>query len=577
MKSRDFNAKSGHHLENCVLSAELRDGVGLEMTLLSLTTRSFRVRASRFAMACFHSHSHGGSRRFPDKEAVSLQDRHEAWFVKIVTTLFVVDQHCLGSYLSGKLSPLVAFEVIRRIPDPNLGVKFLEFSRLNLDVCHCYQTYDWVVRSLCQIGLHDLARLVLQSMRSDGHLPDGLLLGFLVLSFGKAGKIDIVKKLLAEARGKEVRITSFLYNGLLSWLVKENQEIEAVCLFNEHLALQSPPDTWTFNILIQGLCRAGEVDRGFEFLNDMDKFGCVPDVVTYNTLISGFCRINEVERGYHLLQEVEPRTGRSPDVVTYTSVISGFCKLGKMDKASFLFAEMTRSGIDPSVVTFNVLIDGFGKIGNIGGAEAVFGKMVSFGCQPDVVTFSSLIDGYCRTGKVNLALKFWDVMKVRNVSPNVYTYSILINALCKENKIQKARDFLKHLKHRRISPKPFMYNPVIDGFCKAGNVDEANAILNEMEEMRCSPDKITFTILIIGHCMKGRMHEAINIFHKMLAIGCAPDNITVSSLIICLLKAGMPSEASRIVQMASKDPNLDLPSFGKTIPLMMNAEIPAAA
>jgi len=547
--------------------------VGLHMTLFSLTG-PFRVRASTIAIARFHGQTQGGSRFYPDRQVIQ---NPESWFVKVVSTLFV-NSHSLDAclnYLCEKLTPLIAFEVIKRFNNPKVGFKFLEFSRLNLNVNHCYSTYNLLMRSLCQMGHHDLVNIVFDYMGSDGHLPDSKLLGFLVTWMAQASDFDMVKKLLAEVQGKEVRINSFVYNNLLSVLVKQNQVHEAIYLFKEYLAMQSP-DTWTFNILIRGLCRVGGVDRAFEFFKDMESFGCLPDVVTYNTLINGLCKANEVQRGCELFKEIQSRSDCSPDIVTYTSIISGFCKSGKMKEASNLFEEMMRSGIQPNVITFNVLIDGFGKIGNIAEAEAMYRKMAYFDCSADVVTFTSLIDGYCRAGQVNHGLKFWNVMKTRNVSPTVYTYAVLINALCKENRLNEARDFLGQIKNSSIIPKPFMYNPVIDGFCKAGNVDEGNVILKEMEEKRCDPDKVTFTILIIGHCVKGRMFEAINIFNRMLATRCAPDNITVNSLISCLLKAGMPNEAYRIRKMALEDRNLGLSSVEKAIPLRTNTDIPVA-
>ena len=592
MKHRDSNQKpnsksgiSGHTqkrivIENvCEPRVEPSDGVAFHMTLLFFTTRTPWVRASKVATAHFHGLAQGGggswSRPFNEKEVI-LNRNSEAWFVKVVCTLFVrfhLTDTCLG-YLSKNLTPSIAFEVVRRLDNPKLGFKFFEFSRESLSLNHSFKTYNLLMRSLCQMGLYDSAKMVFDCMRSDGHLPDSWNVGFLVSSCAQEARFDLAKKLLAEVQCDEVGLSSFVYNKLLDELVKRNLVDEAVCLFREHMGLHSHLDTCTFNILIRGLCRIREADKAFAIFNDMGSFGCSPDVVTYNTLINGLCRVNEVNRGHELLKEVQSRSELKPDVVTYTSVISGYCKLGKMEEASVLFDEMISSGIKPNPITFNVLINGFGKAGDMVSALTMHEKMIFLGYFPDVVTFTSLIDGYCRTGQVNQGLKLWHEMNARNVTPNVYTFAVLINALCKENRLHEARDFLRQMKCHDFVPKPFMYNPVIDGFCKAGNVDEANKIMAEMAEKKCHPDKVTFTILIIGHCMKGRMFEAINIFNKMLSIGCAPDTITVNSLISCLLKAGMPNEAFRIKKTASED--LHMSSLKRTIPLRTDMDIPMA-
>ncbi|XP_031264688.1 pentatricopeptide repeat-containing protein At2g06000-like, partial [Pistacia vera] len=468
----------------CGFKTEAANGVGLQMNLLLFNTRHSRVRASTMsAVARFD----GRYRPFGTKEAIH-RCSPELWFVKVVCTLLVRSHFCLDSclgYLSQNLTPLTSFEVITRLDNPRLAVRFLEFSRVNLSLIHSFKTYHLLLRSLCESGLHDVAKVVFDYMRSDGHLPNSSMIEFLVLSFTKVGKFDFVKELLSQLPSEKIAMDTFTSNSLLNWLVKQNKVNEAIFLFKEHFRLYSRPDTWTFNIMIRGLCRIGKVNKAFEIFCNMESFGCSPDVVTYNTLINGFCRVNEVDRGHWLLKEVKLRDEISPNAVTYTSVILGYCKLGKMEEASCIRDEMINSGIQPTAVTFNILIDGFGK--------------------------------------VKMGLKLWDEMNAKNISPNVYTFAILINALCKDNRLDEARRFLSQLKCRDIVPKPFMYNPVIDGLCKAGNIDEANAVVAEMEEKRCKPDKVTFTILIIGHCMKGRMLEAISIFNKKVTIGCGPD------------------------------------------------------
>ncbi|KAL7235860.1 hypothetical protein ACSBR1_019195 [Camellia fascicularis] len=524
-----------------------------------------------------------------DKAFPNPHSNHsEVWFVKVVCTLCIrFSTRALdifhSDYFRNNLSPLIAFDVIKCLNsnhrNPKLAFNFFQFTRLNLNLIHSLNTYNVLLRSLCQIGLHDLAKLVFEYMMIDGHLPDSSILEFLVSSFANAVKFDFAKQLLSHAQSDNVELRSFVYNNLLSLLVKQNRVQEAVCLFREHiLRLQCyPADTCTFNIVIRGLCRVGEVEKAFGFFNDMESFGCLPDVITYNTLINGFCRVGEADRGLELLREIQSGNRFSPDVVTFTSVISGFCKSGNMELASNIFDEMVSSGIKPSLVTFNVLIDGFGKNGDMSSALNIYDKMLFLGCHPDVVTFTSLIDGNCRSGQVDKGLRLWDEMYVKNLTPNVYTFAILINALCKENRIDEARDILRQLRWRDdIVPQPFIYNPVIDGFSKAGNIDEANVIVAEMEAKRCKPDKLTFTILIIGHCMKGKMNEAINIYNKMLAIGCAPDRITVNSLISCLLKAGMPNEAFKIMQTASEDLNLGIASSRRNVPISTNMDIPVA-
>ncbi|KAK7388265.1 hypothetical protein VNO78_23076 [Psophocarpus tetragonolobus] len=472
----------------------------------------------------------------------------DSWFVKIVSTLFLrsnsLDHKFLG-YFHERLTPYHVLEVVKRLNNPNLGFKFFQFTRERLSMSHSFWTYNMLLRSLCQAGLHNSAKLLYDSMRSDGQLPDSRLLGFLVSSFALADRFDVSKELLAEAHCNGVQVNVIVYNNFLNILIKHNKLDDAICLFRELMRLHSFMETFTFNILIRGLCTAGQVDEAFELLTHMRSFGCSPDIVTYNTLLHGLCRTDQVDSARDLLKEVCLKCQFPPNVVSYTTVISGYCGLSKMKEASSLFDEMVRSGIKPNVFTFSALVDGFVKAGDMASALGMHKKMLFHGCPPNIVTLTSLIDGYCRVGWVNHGWDLWHEMNARNIPANLYTFSVLISALCKSNRLQEARELLRLLKQSDIVPQAFVYNPVLDGYCKSGKIDEANAIAVEMEE-KCKPDKFTFTILIIGHCMKGRMPEAIGLFYRMLEAGCTPDDITIRTLSSCLLKAGMPGEAAHI-------------------------------
>ncbi|CAA6658683.1 unnamed protein product [Spirodela intermedia] len=404
---------------------------------------------------------------------------------------------------------------------------------------------------LCRSRLCAAALALFDRMLSERRPVDGDLLGHLIASFSVTGDLDAGIGLLRRAPELNCRLPAFAFNSLINLLASKNRAGEAVALFRRHLASPSfSPDTCSFNIAVQCLLRTGDLDGAVELFHAMPSFGCSPDDFSHNILIHGLCRANQVEKGRQILRDIRSTRSRPPGVITYTSVISGLCKMGKMADACEVFDEMLAAGITPTEVTFNVLIDGFGKAGDTASAAAVHAKMAAAGCSPDVVTFTSLIDGHCRAGQLEEALRLWRDM---SVLPNAYTFSVLVNALCRVNRLSEARELLAELRRRAdiAVPGAFVYNPAIDGFCKAGNLQEANRLVMEMEEKGCSPDKVTYTILIIGHCMKGRVADAISLFGKMGAAGCEPDGITVGSLVSCLLKAGMAGEADRIMLSSS--------------------------
>nr|TKS13033.1 hypothetical protein D5086_0000053460 [Populus alba] len=390
------------------------------MTLFSLTG-PFRVRASTIAIARFHGQTQGGSRFYPDRQVIQ---NPESWFVKVVSTLFV-NSHSLDAclnYLCEKLTPLIAFEVIKRFNNPKVGFKFLEFSRLSLNVNHCYPTYNLLMRSLCQMGHHDLVNIVFDYMGSDGHLPDSKLLGFLVTWMAQASDFDMVKKLLAEVQGKEVRINSFVYNNLLSVLVKQNQVHEAIYLFKEYLVMQSPPDTWTFNILIRAEAEA--------MYRKMGYFDCSADVVTFTSLIDGYCRAGQVNHGLKFWNVMKTRNV-SPTVYTYAVLINALCKENRLNEARDFLEQIKNSSIIPKPFMYNPVIDGFCKAGNVDEGNVILKEMEEKRCDPDKVTFTILIIGHCVKGRMFEAINIFNRMLATRCAPDNITVNSLISCLLK--------------------------------------------------------------------------------------------------------------------------------------------------
>ncbi|OAY64315.1 pentatricopeptide repeat-containing protein At2g06000-like [Ananas comosus] len=488
----------------------------------------------------------------------------ELWIAKALATAFVLSPSArLGPFGPLLLTPLAASEALRRLPTADSALALFELARSALGVAHSPDAYRFLVGLLCRSGLHGDALKVFDEMASHGHSPDASFLAFVANSCAEAGLLDPCIRLLNRASEFNSRLEPYTVNKVMSLLIARNRIQDAVFLFSEQLNSQLfMPDAWSFNIVIKGLCRIGDIKGAFELFEKMSSFRCSPDTVTHNILVDGLCRAEQVDRGHEMLQRIRMDGTCMPNVVTYTSVISGYCKMGRMEEAFRVFNDMIGLGIKPSRVTYNVLIDGYGKAGDMPSAASVYERMALCGCPPDVVTITSLIDGHCRNGQLDDALKLWNEMGQRELRPNIYTFATMINFLCKKNRLGEAQVLLKELNERTdIIPRAFVYNPIIDGLCKVGNVDEANSIMLEMERKKCFPDKYTYTILIIGHCMKGRISEAIAIFEKMVATGCAHDGVTISCLVTCLLKAGMPNKVESIMLIASgSSPRLDTSS-----------------
>lgn len=116
------------------------------------------------------------------------------------------------------------------------------------------------------------------------------------------------------------------------------------------------PNQRTFNSMISGYGRCGNVDAAIDMLREMRRKKMKPNVVTYNALISAYDNAFRSEEGLDLLDKMESDE-ICPDRVTYNALIACCKNLGKERFALSLYDMMKSDGLKPDEVTFSTLLE----------------------------------------------------------------------------------------------------------------------------------------------------------------------------------------------------------------------------
>ncbi|KAF7082049.1 hypothetical protein CFC21_085930 [Triticum aestivum] len=232
------------------------------------------------------------------------------------------------------------------------------------------------------------------------------------------------------------------------------------------------PNIFSYNILFKGLCNERRSQEALELINIMVEDGrgcCRPDVVTYNTVIDGLLKEGEVGKAYSLFCEM-PQRGISPDDVTWNSIISGMCKVHAMDKAEDVLEQMLDRGILPDVATYNSLIHGYYSLGQCEEVDRIFKEMSRNGVQPDIVTYSIQMDYLCKSGRCTEARKIFDSMISLGQKPTVTTYNILLHGYAMERSFYDMNCLIELMDDNGISPDHYGYNILISAYAKEETV-----------------------------------------------------------------------------------------------------------
>ncbi|XP_027357436.1 pentatricopeptide repeat-containing protein At2g06000-like [Abrus precatorius] len=300
----------------------------------------------------------------------------DSWFVKIVYTFFLcwnpLDDRFL-CYFHKHLTPSLVLEVVKRLNNPSLGFKFFQFTRERLNVPHSFWTYNMLLRSLCEAGLYNSAKLLYDCMRCDGKLPDSRLLGFLVCSFALAIGLMFHRNYWLKLTGIRFKI----------------DKVDRAC------------------DLLKEVCLISEI---------------APNVVSYTTVISGYCRLGKLKEASSLLDEMV-RSGTRPNAFTFSALVDGFVKAGDMASALGMHKKMLLYGSSLNAVTLTSLIDGYCRVGLVNHGLDLWHEMNARNICASLYTFFVLISALCKSNRLQEARDLLRLLKRSDILPQSFVYN----------------------------------------------------------------------------------------------------------------------------------------------------------
>ncbi|CAI8594977.1 unnamed protein product [Vicia faba] len=241
-------------------------------------------------------------------------------------------------------------------------------------------------------------------------------------------------------------VTTASITCLIKLLGEQGLAKEALLTFYRMRQFGCKPDTQAYNALINAMCSVGDFTKARHLLQQMELpgFHSPPDVFTYTIMISSYCR--------------------------YGVKISGCRKAvrRRLYEANRLFRVMVFKGIVPDVVAYNALIDGCCKTYRVGRALELFEDMKTRGCVPNRVTYDSFIRYFCAVNEIHKAVEFLrDMQRLsldggNGIVGGCSSYTPIIHALCEAGRVVDAWSFLVELVDRGLVPREFTYKLVCD-------------------------------------------------------------------------------------------------------------------
>ncbi|XP_031481760.1 pentatricopeptide repeat-containing protein At1g80880, mitochondrial [Nymphaea colorata] len=228
--------------------------------------------------------------------------------------------------------------------------------------------------------------------------------------------------------------------------------VEAKRVWRQMLDCCILPDATTYSHMICCFSKHGNLFDSLRLYDEMRKRGLVPGIAVYNSLIYVLSKENCVEEALNILDKIG-EANLQPDVTTYNSLIYPLCESHKIKKAYSILDDMIHKGVKPTTETYHAFI----RAEHMRGKLDVMKRMRRDSCGPTAETFLQIFENLSKAGQPWFLLDMWAKMKKYDIIAEPVHYNIVLHGLLSCGRYLKARELYKEMKS-----KGFLVDPKLD-------------------------------------------------------------------------------------------------------------------
>ncbi|XP_020573480.1 pentatricopeptide repeat-containing protein At5g64320, mitochondrial-like [Phalaenopsis equestris] len=311
------------------------------------------------------------------------------------------------------------------------------------------------------------------------------------------------------------------YDALLSSLCDLDRFREAISLLKEMLE-KCVGDGISWNIIIFGLCKKGNVRKALEVACRMVVLSNEPDNITCSSLITGYCRNTEFEKALYMFKQESVRD-MFLDTRSCSELIEGLCHVKKIQEAAEVFYHIVSRGHSPSINSLSILISDNCVIGKVDEAIKILLLASANCCCFSSSIYTPIITGLLELNKDRYILHILAQMFVNGCTLDLRTYCILIHGLCMRGRSRVAADLFNQMVDDGLIPGSENLEKLIEGFAEGFSLKLVAHHLEKLIEAGVILRPLICNAIISSLLNEGQKFVACKFLDWMLGRGWVPD------------------------------------------------------
>ncbi|KAI0526563.1 hypothetical protein F5B22DRAFT_165816 [Xylaria bambusicola] len=376
---------------------------------------------------------------------------------------------------------------------------------------------------------------------------------------------------ISKERADQIRLNPHLIDSFIKTRMTFNQPDKAIATWNLIGKVGLKPSLRTWNLMLDGLRKAGNVDGIKNIWIKLARSGLKLDTAIWTTRVAGLIDCGDVEGGLQALEEMarlwerDPTktTAVAPTIEPVNAALAGLVHTRQHGVAEKLLAWAGKKGIKPDVVTFNTMLRLVIRDGNRHkDVEQLFTAMQAQGVRADEATFTIILDASFSKDDVrdpedqaNIVTNVASAMSAAGLELNIQTYGKMIYLLLRSNATTAAMAVVNHLYNRNLELSPHIYTMLVEHCFKQTPpaLDSVRLFVQRRRHLDFDDmDRIFYDRVVKNYALVGEVHAALDIYKHVVGAGSSVPLPTLTDLLVALIRQDRFQDARVMVNTEKK-------------------------
>merc|ERR1719261_1260330 len=284
--------------------------------------------------------------------------------------------------------------------------------------------------------------------------PTAITTGCMVDALVMNGCVDGAWELVNQVYNDESQrasVNTVIYSTILKGFAISRQPEKLMQVYSEMKERSVACNTISYNTMLDACAKCGAMHRVPELLEDMKAMQpqIEPDIITYSTIVKGYCMSGDVDKGFQVLQEMKRDGKHSPDEILYNSLLDGCAKQHRLDDALRLLDDMTDTNVIPSNYTLSILVKLLGRARRLNQAFTMVETICKeHGFRPNIQVYTCLIQACIQNRQLGRAIALHDeILNEGGCTPDQKTYSVIVRGCLQSGAVEKAVQVIRCAYH----------------------------------------------------------------------------------------------------------------------------------